>query len=155
MPLKVFMKMRYPFFIVNWTVTARSPVSVIQSAHAFRLSCSNRLVTASQNTHAFCLSSTLVRQKMTMKCSRSRMTASIYQSSTPGLLFSVSSGLPLRGWSSVVILEKQLANGHENRKMPRQTCWSYPKVFVLELQDSSGLTNIIILRCNHGIVDFF
>ena len=38
--------------------------------------------------------------------------------------------------------------------MPGQICWSYLKIFVLELQDSSRLTNIIMLRCNHGIVDF-
>ena len=102
---------------------------------------------------------------MRVECSRFRMMTSIYQSSTPGLHLSEASAswLP-RILSSLafhivgdlprVILEKKLTNGHKNGKMPGQICRSYPKVFVLELQNSSGLTNILILRSNHGFVDF-
>ena len=81
----------------------------------------------------------------------SRMTTSIYQISTPGLHLSESSAswllrsCPLCRPLHTVILERQLTNGRKNRKMPGQICWSYPKVFDLELQDSSGLTKIIIL----------
>ena len=57
------------------------------------------------------------------------------------------------GWPSTVITEGHLKNCHKNGKVPGQICWSYPKISLLELQDSSGLTNILISRCNHGIVD--
>ena len=38
-------------------------------------------------------------------------------------------------------------------KCQNKICWSYPKISVLKLQDPSGLTNLIILRCNQGIAD--
>ena len=40
-------------------------------------------------------------------------------------------------------------------KCKDRSCWSDPKVSVLELQNSSGLTNIVVSRCNYGIVDVF
>ena len=41
----------------------------------------------------------------------------------------------------------------KNGRVPGQICWLYPKISVLELQDSSRLSDVIILRRNHGIVD--
>ena len=38
-------------------------------------------------------------------------------------------------------------------EVPGQICGSYPEISAVELQDSSGLTNIIILSCNYRIVD--
>ena len=47
--------------------------------------------------------------------------------------------------------------GHKNGEVQGQdrSCWSDPKVSVLELQNSPGLTNVIVSRCNHGIVNVF
>ena len=53
-----------------------------------------------------------------------------------GFLDLVLSGLPLLGWSSTIILERQ--HGHKNGEIQGKICWSYPKIFVLELQNSSG-----------------
>ena len=70
-----------------------------------------------------------------------------------GFLDLVLSDLQLRGWLSTIVFEGQLTNGHKNGNMPGQINWSYPKISVLELQDSFRLTNIVILRCALGIVD--
>ena len=43
-----------------------------QNTHACYLNCSNRLVSANQNAHAFGLSSSLARQKMRMRMRYSR-----------------------------------------------------------------------------------
>ena len=63
-----------------------------------------------------------------------------------GFLDLVVPDFQLRGWRSAEIFEGQFTNGHENRKEPRQVGWSNPKISVLELQNSLGLRNIVVLR---------
>ena len=48
---------------------------------------------------------------------------------------------------------RTLTNSHQNREVSRQICWSYAKISVLELQDPSRLTDIVVFRHNHGIID--
>ena len=55
------------FFIATRMVTAISPTIAIQNAHALDLSCSNLLVVANQNTHAFGPNSILARWKKKTK----------------------------------------------------------------------------------------
>ena len=69
-----------------------------------------------------------------------------------GFLNLVFSSLWFFGWPSTISFEGHLTNGHKNGNMPGQIYWSYSKISVLELQNSFGLTNIIILRRIHGIV---
>ena len=77
-------------------VTAMNPTIAIQNAHAFDLSCPNRLVIANQNAHAIGPSSILAMQKMKTK-SRSlvvamtKMMVAIRQNSIHHLRFCESS----------------------------------------------------------------
>ena len=58
-------------------------------------------------------------------------------------------GFQIRNWLSTIIFEGQLTNSHKyKRKVPGLICESDPEIFVLKLQDSSRLTNFIILRYN-------
>ena len=120
-----------------------------------------------QNAHAFGLSSTLARQKMKTK-SRSlvvamtKMMVATRQNYIHHLRFSESfASWPLRScppWSSISrwhctkFLKRFFTYGHETRKVPGLICWWYRKISVLELQTSSGLTNVTIWWCNHRIV---
>ena len=121
------------------------------------LSCPNQL-TADQNAPEFRLSSILVGQQKKMWL-RSKMTDSIWLSPTPRhfvqslLLLGFIPGFQLRELLSTVFFQGQLTNSHKKRKLPGQICWSYPKISVLELQDSSGLTHFMLLMCNDRIVD--
>ena len=86
-------------------------------------------------------------------------TASIWLSRTPLFYFSKSSAFWLLPWlptsrvTSPVVSEGQLTKSYKNRKVPGEICGSCPESAVLELQNSSRLTNLIVLRCNHRIVD--
>ena len=55
---------RYSFFTAMRTVTAGNPMIAIRKAHAFDLSCSNQLVVANQNAHAFRPNSIVAKMKM-------------------------------------------------------------------------------------------
>ena len=52
-----------------------------------------------------------------------------------------------------MVLERVLTNGHEDRKVSEQICWSLTEITVLEFQNSSKLVNVKILRCHHVICD--
>ena len=46
-------EVRYSFFTAMRTVTTMTPTIAIRNAHAFDLTCSNQLMVANQNAHAF------------------------------------------------------------------------------------------------------
>ena len=142
--------MRSSFFSAMKTATARNPMIAIQNAHAFGPS------------------STVARMKMKMKMTprslavamTKTMVASGHNSIHHRLSWSSSwppwCCPPCHSISRMTLhdfFEKFFAKGHENGKVPGQICWLYPKISVLELLNSSGLTNVIIWRSNHRIVD--
>ena len=49
--------------------------------------------------------------------------------------------------------ERQLTNGHKNRKGPGYIRGSDPAIFVLKPQDSYRLTDFMVSWCNHRIVN--
>ena len=89
------------------------------------------------------------------------MIATTCLSPTPSLYFSKTStswsprSCPLWPSTSRVtaqgIPERHLTNGHKDRLVPGEICWSYPEISDLEIQDLSSLTDIIILKCKHWI----
>ena len=126
----------------------------------FDLSLPHQLI-ANQNAYAFRSGSILAKQKMRMTWSKSKMAASIGLSHTPRLYFSDSyaSWLHPRLQASHVTfndnLEGQLTNSHKNWGVPGQICGSYREIFVLKLQDSSGMMNFVVSWCNHRIANIF
>ena len=136
--------MRSSCFTAMRTATDGNPMIAIQKAHAFGLSCSDRLMIACWNAHAFGPSSILARMKM------KTTPRSLAVAMTKMMVASCLLDLVLLSFNFARKLLK-CSSRTDTRKVPRQICWSYPKISVLELQNSSGLTNVIIWRSNHRI----
>ena len=57
-------QVKYSFFTAMRKVTARNPMISIRNACAFDLSCSNQLMVANQNAHAFRPNSVVAKMMM-------------------------------------------------------------------------------------------
>ena len=135
----MFLKMKYSLFTAILMVTAMNPMIAIRHADAF-VSCSNQLMVANQNAHAFRPNSMIAKKRMPRPLVGAMTQDDSYIFCFGLLLLD----LPLFVCSRSAVLERFLTNGHE-------VCWSQPEITVLEFQDSHGLVNVIVLRCHHRI----
>ena len=133
----------------------------IPNAHTFDPSCSNLLMVAHQNAHAFRPNSIVAKKRLprSLVGAMTKMMTASGQDSVQHRFSASSVNSSALSFSAFhfsdvldpIVLERFLTNGREDRKVPGQICWSQPEITVLEFQDSSGEADVIILRCHHGI----
>ena len=121
--------MRYSFFTALRTVTARSPMMAIRNADAFYPSCSNQLMVANQNAHAFRPNSIVAKKRMpkSLVGAMTRTMSASWHNSVHDRFFCIfcflnSSALFSLAFHFSDVLERYFLNGSLRMVMRKRKC---------------------------------